>query len=574
MKGSFEQQGIDIDSMMLEVKDIGIKDKLTTAERIGVYALSKNEKTANHLLASLEQSEIDKVVKSVEETPAEMAVVAEITGYFEHGWYEFEAIAKATGVKGLVKEDNYITAFVMDKDGLDSPDFLEGLTQQLGEGKHVPGEERAIARKPRARRQLELNVFVIHARATKSIERFKAMAPVATKVGSILNHRGFKNNLNNVTYGHGSKLMSRWLQDSVRGKAAYDSSAFAPMLKWLRTSSMNYVVGFKILLAGKQGVSSLQGMLASPKMIPLVIANLTKGATPANFAKMQAEVKGKSTLMKTRDWNRDLRAAWDKKSVRKFYQGKKLSPISMRFAMNIDQHTTTAVWYSAYQLSQSEGMNEKESVQFADGVVQDTQPMANAVDLPTYFRGSEFEKTLTIFQNQVNQNGQMLWYNIFGERKAKNINNTQMAYRLMVSQIMPALLLGMISRGRPPESAGEIMKDMAAHLLSPFVFLGRLAYNVLAGDWGPSNNIATTPMLETGRLASAIKRGDPKKIAKYGARTIGAWSGGRVPLQAVTTAEGAWNLATGETEDFRELVWSKYALKSKKKSNETPGVKY
>ncbi len=550
-----------------------MKDKLSTSDRMGVYALAKNEKTYNHLLATFSEEEIDIIIKSVEGDEKEMTVVNELTAYFEHSWPEFEAIAKATGVKGLVKEENYITAFINDDEGTDTPDFLEGLVQQFSDAKTVPGKERTIARKPKARRNLAIDIFAIHARAVKSIERFKMFAPVASKVGSILGHRGFKNNLNNATYGHGSKLMDKWLQDSVRGKSAYDNSRFAPMLKWLRVNSMSYVIGFKILTAAKQGVSSLQGMMASPKMIPLVIANLAKGSRLSTFKKMQAEVKSKSELMRTRDWNRDLRAAWNKKHIRKFYQGKKLSPLAMRMAMNIDQHTTTAVWYSAYQLSQGEGMNERESVQFADGVVQDTQPMANASDLPTYFRGSEFEKTLTIFQNQVNQNGQMLWYDIIGERRAGKINNTQVAYRLMMSQILPAMLLGMISRGRPPESAEEIAKDLAAHFLSPFVFLGRLAYNVAAGDWGPSNNIALTPALETQRMVSAMKRGDVRGTTKYTARTIGAWSGGKIPLQAVTSAEGAWDLATGETEDFRRLVWSEYAMKTRKKK-ESPGVKY
>ncbi|KKL48144.1 hypothetical protein LCGC14_2328420, partial [marine sediment metagenome] len=68
-----------------------------------------------------------------------------------------------------------------------------------------------------------------------------------------------------------------------------------------------------------------------------------------------------------------------------------------------------------------------------------------------------------------------------------------------------------------------------------------------------------------------------KNIIKYGLRTTGAVSGGRLPLQAISTAEGAWNLATGETDDFRELVWSKYALKkpkSKKKDKYSGRFKY
>ena len=242
------------------------------------------------------------------------------------------------------------------------------------------------------------------------------------------------------------------------------------------------------------------------------------------------------------------------------------------------------VWKSAYELAQKHNINEQESIQFADGVVEDTQPMGKAVDLPNYFRGGEVTKSLTAFQNMVNQNGNFLWYNILGEAKARKISIPMMSYRLLMSQVIPAILLGMVSRGRLPEDLGDVAKDIFFFTITPVTFVGRWAYSVSVGDWGPSRTIAETPFIEAGRLVSALKKTKPKgykrwsskkkkewdknyykNIIKYGARTAGAWSGGRIPLQAITTTEGAINLMTDETDDFRELVWSKYALKSKKK---------
>lgn len=574
MMDSMNQMGIDGAAMMAEVVDIGIDDKLTTSQRIGVYALSKNEKTMNHLLSEFSEEEIKKIAESVESDPDAVVVANEIGAYFEQGWAEFEAIAKAVGIKGLVKEENYITAFIADRDGLDEPDFTQGLTAMIGEpSKKVPGQERAMKRKPGAKRQLELDIFVIHARAARSIERFKVMAPIAKRVGSILNHQGFKKNLNDATYGHGVKLFNKWLQDSIRGKAAYDSSNFAPMFRWLRTSSMNYVLGWKILTAAKQGVSALEGMTVHPKMVPLVTANLAKMAKPGLFESMHSEATGKSGLLKTRDWNRDLRATYNKKQVARVYKGKSLSPAAMKMAQYIDKRVTTAVWYSAYQLSMSQGMNEKESVQFADGVIQDTQPMGSAVDLPSYFRGGEIAKTLTIFQNQVNQNGNILWYDILGEKKSSKINYQQAAYRLMVSQILPAYLLGMITRGRPSTDPKEIATDMFSYFVSPFVFVGQFVFNIATGQWGKRGTIVDVPFTETQRFVKAAAKGEGKKALKYGARSIGAWSGGKVPLQAITTAEGAWNLATEDDADFRELVWSKYAIQGRGKSKKTKQLK-
>jgi hypothetical protein len=323
----------------------------------------------------------------------------------------------------------------------------------------------------------------------------------------------------------------------------------------------------------KQGGSILNGMAVDPKMVPLVIANMAKSAKPGGYANIRKLATDKSAMLKNRDWDRDLRATYDKKQLQKFYKGKKLSPIAMRMTTEVDKFATTNIWWSAYQLSQGQGMNEDQSVQFADGVIQDTQPMGSAVDLPMYFRGGELAKALTIFQNQVNQNGNFLWHNILGEAKSKKINLKQASYRIVTSQILPALVLGLISRGRPPETVGEVAKDMAAYLLSPFVFIGGLVLNIATGEWGRSG-IAETPFKEAGRLVKAIQQGDTKKIVTSAARTTGAWTGGKIPLQAIQTAEGAWDLATDETEDWRRLVWSEYSMKSNKKPDDKVKVKY
>ncbi len=95
----------------------------------------------------------------------------------------------------------------------------------------------------------------------------------------------------------------------------------------------------------------------------------------------------------------------------------------------------------------------------------------------------------------------------------------------------------------------------------------------VAREWGPTSGfLFETPVTETYRAVGAVMKGDVGETVKYGARAIGAWSGGYPPLQVVQTVEGGWNLATGDTDDFRELIWSKYALgkkKGKKRGTET-----
>ena len=514
-----------------------------------------------------------------------MLVAAEVQTYFEVGWDQLKAVAEAHGIKGIVKEENYITAFIKNKADVTDTEFMEGMVQQFTQGKFVTGEQHTIERKPGAKRNLELNIFMIHARAAKAVERFKVMAPIADKTGQMLKHSGFKDAINATTYGHGSRLFDKWLQDSIRGQSSYDNSAIGQALRWLRMRSVHYVLGAKILTAAKQGISLFPAMGVHPGMAPLILANISHNPFGTKYRAMEAEVQSKSDMMRHRDWDRDLRQTYDKKAVQKMYAGKKLSPVLMRMATWVDRHTASAVWYSAYQLSQKQGMDEKDSIKFADGVVEKTQPMGKAVDLPAFFRGSELEKNFSIFQNQVNQNGNMLWYDILGETKARKISLPMLGYRLMMQQVVPALLLGMVSRGRLPKDFKEIAKDLAFYLISPYFVIGRFLYNTfIERDWGPTTGfIWETPVTETFRAVGAVIKDKPasyaswsaarqkewdqkrlKDVAKYGTRAVGAWTGGYPPLQVVQTVEGGWNLATGETDDFRELIWSKYALKKGK----------
>jgi len=565
MAGAFRETGIDVPAMMTEVIDIDVKDNLTTAERIGVYALAQNEKTMKHLLSEFTEEEVTTIIESVEKNPNEVEVAQAIQAYFEMNWPEFRRIAESVGIENLIKEENYITAFIVDKDALVTPDFFEGLIEHFTGKPAVPGEKHTIERTGKGRANLELNIFMIHARAARALERFKAMAPAADSVGGILRNKEFRTALNDATHGHGVKLMDKWLQDSVRGSAVTDRSPFGKALRWMRVNATSYVLGAKILLGAKQGISALTAAAVHPAMVPAMFSNLIKASTISGYNQLEKIVMSKSNMVATRDWDRDLRQVFNKKAVRKAYAGKKLSPMMMRMATWVDRHTVIVTWHSAYEVAQNNGLDEKASRRYADGIIEDTQPMGKAVDLPGYFRGGELAKNLTIFQNFVNQNGNFLWYDILGERKADKISTPMMAYRLMVSQILPAILLGMISRGRPPRDPKEFAEDIGYYMLSPYLVIGRGIYNLYKGEWGPGGfmSLTETPLKETERLVKAIRSGNKRNILRYGARTAGAWTG-KIPLQAITTAEGAWDLASGESEDIRELVWSKYSLQGKR----------
>ena len=138
----------------------------------------------------------------------------------------------------------------------------------------------------------------------------------------------------------------------------------------------------------------------------------------------------------------------------------------------------------------------------------------------------------------------------------------------MFSYVLPAMLFGMIGRARRPKTIGEVITDLVTYPIASVMVVGRWV-NAMIQGWS-SGTIAEAGPAELSKLVSAVKRRELMKIIKYAASTIGAFTGW-IPAQAIRTTEGAADLYKGETEDWRRLVYSKQALKEKKKEPDYTG---
>ncbi len=177
------------------------------------------------------------------------------------------------------------------------------------------------------------------------------------------------------------------------------------------------------------------------------------------------------------------------------------------------------------------------------------------------------------FQQMPNQQWNTLVHDIIGARKAGKISRKMAAYRFFVAFVMPAMALGLVARGRPWKDEDELQEDLFHYLISVVPLAGPAVSRAVKG-WGSGSFLDGTAWDELQKLAREVRgrkdrrtgrrKRDLGQIAKRAATTTGAFTG-KLPHQAVITAEGAHALATGETDDPRRLVWTEYALKDKSK---------
>lgn len=563
--GSLEDQGIDTAVWLGKTEDIG-RWSLTPFQKVGTYMLAQNKTGKRQLTKGMGMSdtELARIMDAM--TPQETNMAEWLLEKYDQQWDVIKTVAVQSGIDPtkLKKELRYSPIMRTDADLETQEDFLSGIIEGFTNEGYDPEHKFLQERKPGAAGKVELDAAILYMHNIARTQRFIQFAPVANKIGKILNDKKFKQALNERTYGQGSKLVNKWMKDSVRGTTAHTTGWLSKVANIARRNGIIYAIGFNIPSSLRQSLSLSNAVAVDKAMLVHVPANLARATTPKGYKEMEEFVFSRSLQVKNSSFDRDLRTKANKAGLKLKLRGKQQwSQKAISWIRWMDKHTRVVAWKSLYDTGMGKFDNEAKAMEYADKWVARTQPMANMKDLPDFFRGGTFEKLITTFQNQVNNNANFYIYDILGAKKAGEISTTDVAHRVMFSYVLPSIMFGMIGRGGLPKDWKDVAVDLATYPLAGAVVIGRWITQMIKG-WGDSSSVAGIAPGEAGKLIGAAKRGDIKDIIKYAASTVGAATG-RIPAQAIRTAEGVIDIATGETEDPRRLIYSEWALKQGKK---------
>ena len=569
IRTSFDEQGINVAGMMDNRREDVIVDKdgtgfpITDTERIGLYLHSKNKKNLKKVSAWFENNNIDAkkafdaVTKSVETNEQEKFVADQVAAYFKSRGPTFLATAKAMGIEDVKTEKNYFPQIATKPDEVTGEDVVDIFEEHFAKQLQVPGRQHTKKRTG-GEEKIEWDAISTLVKVSNRMESLIEVGPIAQQVHKMLAKKELRRTINDATNGKGAETLNKWVRDSARGTAEMSHGSAERIIRSLRTNSVKFTLGLKIFTSMPKAIlSAINGMSSRVGMAPAVMKVFAEYAIPGGLERVRNEVYSKSDIMLNRDPERDIRTMWDKKVIRKFFKGKNLSPLALRYWTWADKATANAVWLGAYRLATRDGASEMDARRYANNRTQESQPMASVEDLPDVFRGTELEKALTTFMGMLNTTQQYLKHDIIGEYKAGKISGQQALYRFSMGEIMPALVLGVIVRGRPPETPREIIEDIASYLMSPAIFFGRFIFNMAANKYDPVKaGLSAIPLrgfeasVDTFRAAM---EGEGTDVVEGVARTIGAFTGA-IPEQAIITARGAYDLAYGETDDYKRLM--------------------
>jgi hypothetical protein len=395
-----------------------------------------------------------------------------------------------------------------------------------------------------------LGNYLAHSRA---VEHYKAMVVPVYNINRMISDKDFRVIVNAKTNGAGNAILQKWLRDVASESTSIENTAVSRILGTLRRNAVVSALGLNIVTALKQPISLSLAMAENPRMIPAVMKNFM--AKTANWSRFKDFVNDNSKVVPYRNMEREMRELARKRSVKKQILGKRrISELSLGFIRFMDQTTVQVVWKSAYDVAMTQGKSETQAIAYADSVVEKTQPMADIMDLPHLFRGGELHKMLTVFQNQINQNYNYWAHDILGLSKRQKISKTELTYRVLMSTILPATILGLVSSGGTiPDDPKKFAKDLTSFMIAPLFLFGKIASSIING-YDPSSILGFGAAKEFYRASRAK---DTKKKAKHifggGAKLVGLpWS------QPARTGKGIMSEAW--KDDPRRLIWSKSAL--------------
>lgn len=538
----------------------GTNIKLSTSQRIGVYAHSLNKKGLNYLIKGMgfSESDISSVKKSL--TPEELKVANFILDQFKTQWEPLRLVAIKSGFDPLKlkTEEWYFPIVRTDVELEQQEDFLAELADQFTAESLKPEAGMLKTRTPGAFGRLELDAFILYMHNSARINRFMSMAPVTSKIQKVLNNREFKRELNTRTYNQGSRLLNTWMKDSVRGHSNQQVSWLGKAVNLMRRKAISYAIGFNILSAGKQTLALNSSMAVDPLMWKYVPINVASTITPGQQNTLDDFVYERSLQMKQREPERDLRRLYNSAMLKKMIRGKRLSPISMAMFKWMDRRVANLAWKSLYDVGMEKFKgNEDNAIKYADEWASKTQAMVSEKDLPQFFRGGVLEKLITTFQTELNTLGNFWAHDIVQAKARGEINWRMVSYRVLQSYVLPALIYGILGRGRLPKPK-DVAVDLLTYGVAPFLLIGRWITAAIEG-FGNTSEISETGPAAGVSFIQAVKRGSPRAIVKSAAIMIGALTG-KITAQEIRTVEGIYDLVTEKTEDIRRVVYSKWAL--------------
>ena len=556
-RGFIKENNIDVGKFLADKQEINDRVTLTSTEKVEVFMATFDKDKMRHLIRgnNFTEKDVTDVMNSL--TTEEKALGDYLIKHYEKQYKGINDIYKKLTGKNLPNIPGYSPIRLLSETIDTSRDIIESLLTKY----NVRPSIRKGFTKERTKGAIQplsldaLNNFMFN---LSRVEHYKAFVLPIRDINKLLSNpkliEAIKRKKGNPFYQN----LKSWLLDVSDTNPGISFDQVDKIARLLRVRAADAMLGFNVVSAMKQPISVLNACAE------IGISNVLNGIQQLTKSPIATTkiVYDKSPLVRNRkgQFDRVISELEQSKTIKQILKKSKTkSDIILGLIKFMDQQSVKAVWKGAYDQGLGKDMTDQEAIDYADKVIRKTQPMAGVKDLAKWFRGGTLSKMFTMFQNQINNNYNYYTHDILGKYRAGEIGVGKLMYRIAFSYVMPALLIGMVSRGRLPKDK-EALKDLISFPVAGLFFVGAIVRNMIQG-W---DSFSIPPLSWVNDI---IKAGTMKKIStkiRYGLSALAKLLG--IPWnQPYRTIKGMIDYFGGATDDLKRLIWSEYALAEKKK---------